>query len=391
MRATPWPFRRPAGERDFVPSPPQGQQALVAALDAVAASISSADTVHQMLAVIVDSAKQFTGTEKVVICLIDEYAKGLALDEDTLVVRGARSKHEQQWWGDHLAAVADGVLSSGERQFEIDAEQGAWLLTVPVSVQDQPLGVLAVINSVNHRLLPEHTAFLSILGALAAISIANARLAENARHAMLAGERERIAREMHDGIAQSLFSVSLGMELAKKQAVSNPTQVVATLEDLQVQLNTSAAELRRLIYDLRPLKLAEIGLVDSLQAWMHEATRGTDVRGVTEVLGTSYRLRAAEEACLYSVAREAISNAVRHSGGRHVRARLEFGEQMVMLTVADDGHGIPTPTATLQLEGTGAGLRNMRERMSAAGGRLSIEGTSGEGTVVRAELPVEDR
>lgn len=381
------PFRRLLLRRDLLPKPPEGQLALITALDTVASSISSSRTIKDMLAIIVDAAKRFTGTEKVVVCLVDEYAEDVALDESTLVVRGSRATHVQDWWGQHLTDIAEDVFRDGRPFFDVDDERGAWLLAVPVRANDRPLGILVAINAVTHGLQPEHTAFLSILGALAAVSIANARLAEETRYAMLAGERERIAREMHDGISQSLFSVSLGMELCKKQAMKDGPSAVRTLDDLQAQLRASAAELRRLIYDLRPMKLRELGLADSLQSWVREATRGSDMRGTTRIEGQAVLLGPSAEACLYRVAKEAVSNAVRHSGGHHVDVRLAFGADSVVLTVSDDGRGFAEGGSSLGQEGMGYGLRNMQERVRAEGGRMTIAPVDGGGTLLRAELP----
>jgi signal transduction histidine kinase len=380
-------LRRRTRQRDLLPEPPQGQLALITALDSVAASISSARSIQAMLAIIVDAAKRFTGTEKVVVCLVDE-DDDLALDESTLVVRGSRDTHAQDWWGKHLVEIANDVFADGRPFFTIDQEREAWLLAVPVRAQDRPLGVLVTINSVTHRLQPEHTAFLSILGALAAVSITNARLAEETRYAMLAGERERIAREMHDGISQSLFSVSLGLELCKKQVARDPQGAARTLEDLQTQLRASAAELRRLVYDLRPVRLRELGLAESVEMWVREATRGSEMKGVTEVEGQHHGLGPSTEMCLYRVAKEAVSNAVRHSGGRHVFVRLAFSPESVLLTVRDDGEGLAACETAVPLEGMGSGMRNMHERVHAEGGRLSIETVPEGGTLVRAELPV---
>ncbi|MRS12814.1 MAG: GAF domain-containing protein [Actinobacteria bacterium] len=385
---TVWPFGRRARKRDLLPKPPVGQLALITALDSVSLSISSASTVQEVLAIIVEAAKRFTGTEKVVVCLVDEFADGLVMDETTMVVRGPRSTHAQDWWGQHLSEIADDVFADGRPFFDVDRDRGAWLLAVPVRVQDQPLGVLIAINAVTHGLLPEHTAFLSILGAFAAVSIANARLAEEARYAMLAGERERIAREMHDGISQSLFSISLGMELAKKQVPKDSVQAMRTLDDLESQLTASAAELRRLIYDLRPVKLRELGLVGSVQTWVREATRGSTVHGRTEVTGEVRSLAPAQEACLYRVAKEAVSNAVRHSDATTVKVRIEYSSGGVLLTVSDDGNGFVPGETRSRLEGTGAGLRNMNERMVAEGGRLEVYSTPGTGTLIRATLPI---
>lgn len=383
-----WPLGRRTGERDLLPTPPEGQLALITALDSVAASISSARTVEGMLKIIVDAAKRFTGTEKVIVCLVDEYTDELVLDESTLVVRGARDTHVQDWWGLHLADIAHDVFRDGRPFFDVDHDRGAWLLAVPVRVQDRPLGILVAINAVTHRLMPEHTAFLSILGALAAVSIFNARLAEETRYAMLAGERERIAREMHDGISQSLFSISLGMELCKKQVTRDPVGTSRILDDLQAQLRASAAELRRLVYDLRPMKLREQGLVDALQTWVREATRGSDLKGETQIDGQMTGLGPSGEMCLYRIAKEAVSNAVRHSGGTHVVVRLAFCERAVTLTVTDDGMGFSAGDTATSNEGMGVGLRNMHERMRAEGGQLFIGSGPAGGTLVRAELPL---
>lgn len=383
-----WPLRRRPREQDLLPKPPEGQLALITALDSVSASISSARTIHEMLTIIVDAAKRFTGTEKVIVCLVEEDTEHLALDEATLVVRGARAAHLQDWWGRHLAEIADNVFADGRPYFDVDHDREAWLLAVPVRVQDQPLGVLVAINNVTHRLLPEHTAFLSILGAVAAVSIANARLAEDSRYAMLASERERIAREMHDGISQSLFSISLGMELCKKQLAKDPARTARMLDDLQAQLRSSAVELRRLVYDLRPVKLRDMGLVESIETWVREATQGSEMRGSVEVEGQMTGIGPAGESCVYRVAKEAVSNAVRHSGGASVVVRLCFCPDSVLLMVQDDGVGLAASDTAAWQEGMGVGLRNMHERVLAQGGCISVGSVDGGGTVIRAEIPV---
>lgn len=373
--------------RAFVPRLPLRELALVDALESVARSISTAQNVHEVMTVIVEAAKRFTASEKVVVCLVDEEAPRLAMDKSTLVVRGALSSHPQEWWEHRLSAIIDDVFLGTAWACDVDRHDGAWLLAVPLRIQDRPLGVLAAFNATDHRLLPEHSAFLSILAALAAVSIANARLAEEGQYSMLSNERERIAREMHDGVVQSLFSVSLGLELAKKQVARDPLEAERTLEDLEGQLSASAGELRRLIYDLRPMRLGELGLVGSIRTWIREATRGTGVTGTLEVEGSAYPLSRSQEVCLYRVAKEAVSNAVRHSGAAAVAVRLTFLHDAVLLTVTDDGKGFAHGKTAPGAAGTGAGLRNIHERVAAQGGRVSISSAPGSGTTIRALLP----
>ncbi|HEY5432087.1 MAG TPA: sensor histidine kinase [Coriobacteriia bacterium] len=218
----------------------------------------------------------------------------------------------------------------------------------------------------------------------------NARLAEESRYVLLSSERERIAREMHDGLSQSLFSVSLGLELCKKQVLRDPVAVSGRLAGLQDQLNQGMAELRRVIYDLRPMNLQALGLRGSVDMWVNEATAGRGITGKLEIVGVERTLSPSAEACLYRVAKEAVSNSVRHSGAHRLGVQIEYADCAIVLTITDDGTGFLAEEADRKaLPGTGMGLRSMRERMAAAGGTLSVTSAPGEGTVVRAELPME--
>lgn len=152
------------------------------------------------------------------------------------------------------------------------------MLAVPLRLRDIPMGVLAAINSTSHALRDEHVTYLSILGSFASGALEMARLAEEGRYSLIASERERIAAKMHDGIAQSLFGVSLGLESCKKLAIRDPGAVGGRLEELQAQLSASMSELRRYIYDLRPAKLRELGLPDAIRCWIKEITPSSGLR-----------------------------------------------------------------------------------------------------------------
>jgi signal transduction histidine kinase len=372
----------------YVPDGPASHNALINALNAVAAQTSSARTVHDVLGIIVDAAKRFTGTEKVVLCLVDDSADALQLDGSSIMVRGSRAEHDEAWWGGWLPGAADRVFADGQPFFEVDEGVGAWCMAVPVRVQDRPLGVLCVINSVTHRLRGEQTAFLSILGAFAAASIENARLAEESRYALLSSERERISREMHDGIAQSLFSISLSLEVCKRQVMRDPARVVSQISEIQELLAGSQGEIRRYIYDLRPAKLQELGLVGAIEYWLHEiANDGT--REVSLVVNGEARHVGAElETCVYRVAREATTNAVKHSGASNIRVALEYLSEGVSLTVEDDGCGFDVEHALAESDaGSGMGLQGLQQRVQRAGGEVGIVSAIGQGCAVRAYIP----
>jgi len=376
------------GERELVGQPPQGQLALITALDVVAASVSTARTLTDVLGIIVDAAKRFTGTEKALICLVDEYADALSFDPSTLVVRGARDMHEEDWWGPRLAEVAEDMFADGRPFFDLDDTRNAWMLALPVRVYDHPIGILVAINGTDHALLQEHTAFLSILGTFAAASIANARLAEESQYALLASERERIAREMHDGIAQSLFSISLGMEVCKKQVYRDPAVVYERLNEMQHLLEHSMGELRRYIYDLRPAKLQELGLKGAIDYWMQQITATEDVHATIRTEGEMRSLGAETEACLYRVAREAVTNAIKHGRPSFVTVVIAYGEDAVEVRIEDDGVGFDVREAIEASDGgETVGLRSLRERLRIANGTLVIESAPGTGCRVCGRVP----
>jgi len=365
-------------------SSPQAE--LIATLNEVADAVSSAMSVEAVLDVIVDRAKRITDTDKAVLVLTDEH--GEQLDLDTIVVRGRRGQHAQEWWESRLESLGERVFETGEPAMEPHPEEAAVLLASPVLVKDRPIGLLCAINSEDRPFSSVQTDFLQVLSAFAASAIENARLAEQSRYVLLASERDRIAREMHDGVVQSLFSISLGLELCKKQALRDPAAVAERLDDLQSHLNTAMTELRRFIYDLRPMKLAELGLVGALEYWVREITQGRNVRGKIVVEGELPRMDPSEEACLYRVAKEAVSNVVRHSGADTVEIRVGRAEEgFVLLTVTDNGNGFDSD-AVLAGATNGIGMKSISDRVLREGGTLTVVSTDGGGTVLSVKLPI---
>lgn len=358
---------------------------LIATLNEVADAVSSALNVDEVLEVIVERAKRITDTDKAVLVLRD--AHGDHVDLDTIVVRGRMSQHQQDWWEQRLDDAAERAMSLGRPFIEEHPEQRAIAVFSPVMTRDNLVGLLCVINSADRPLTTEQVDFLAVLSAFASSAIENARLAEQSRYVMLASERDRIAREMHDGVVQSLFSISLGLEVCKKQVSRDPVGVAERLEELQQHLNTSMTELRRFIYDLRPMKLAELGLVGAVEYWVREVTLGRPVKGRVRVHGEAPPLAPAQEACLYRIAKESVSNVVKHSGAGEFEVVLEFSEDSVAVSVRDNGSGFDVEEV-MAGGSDGIGLRGIADRVDRDGGRLEIESVPGTGTLLRATLPV---
>lgn len=362
--------------------------ALVRSLIELSEAVSSAQGIDEMLPVLVEHARRFTGTEKVVICLLETDHDTPVIDLDSVVVRGSRDVHDEAVWGTWLDEAVAEMQRGGGTLVRRDEGESSWMLAVPLRLRDAPMGVLAAINSTNHGLRDEHIAYLSILGSFASGALEMARLAEEARYSLIASERERIAAEMHDGIAQSLFGVSLGLESCKKLAVRDPAAIVGRLEDLQAQLASSMSELRRYIYDLRPAKLRELGLTDAIRCWIKEIVPASGLRTTYDVRGQACPIPGEVESCLYRVAREATTNAVKHAQAKHMRVVLEYRADGVTLLVEDDGCGFEVERALGEAQAGGTnGLMNVRERVERVGGTFRLTSAPGRGSRLVALVP----
>lgn len=350
-----------------------------------AEAVSVVGNVDQTLELIVDSVKRIIGTDKAILVLCDENDGGF--DTDSLVVRGSRSQHEQEWWERRLMELGSQLQPQDHPLIESHPDHKAWLMCCPVAVRGANVGLLCAVNGSSRPFTQHQKDSMVILSVFAAGSIESARWVERMRSVHLAGERDRIAREMHDGVVQSLFSISLGLEVCKKRLEREPMAVAERLDELQIHLNSSMTELRRFIYDLRPVKLAELGLIGAVEFWVSEITMSRTIQGHVVVDGRLPRLTPTEEAVLYRVAKEAVSNAVRHSGPTSVTVSIDSSHDAVRLSVEDDGEGFDVQRTMSDGE-PGIGLGSIQERVASEGGFLEILSEPGVGTTVVVTLPL---
>jgi two-component system sensor histidine kinase UhpB len=204
---------------------------------------------------------------------------------------------------------------------------------------------------------------------------------DSARRALAAQEDERlrIAREMHDGIGQTLTAIALQAE----RAAELPEPDRALLQRLAASAHASLDEVRRLARELRPEALDDLGLGNALITLCRRMAAEGDVRVEPHLEPGMPALSPDAELVLYRVAQEAITNALRHARASRIDVTLHAEDGEVELTVADDGVGLPDA-----VERDAHGIAGMRERALLAGGRLTLGSADGEGTAVRLRLPV---
>jgi signal transduction histidine kinase len=198
------------------------------------------------------------------------------------------------------------------------------------------------------------------------------------------GERERLARELHDSVEQTLYGISLGAGTAGELLRHDPARARRPIAWIQETAVAGLTDLRGLLLRLRPEALVRNGLVPALVRLLETLHTLRGCRTTAE-LGPEPAASADTRLALYRVAQEAVQNAAKHAGARQVTLRLFTEAASVVLEVADDGRGfVPDNDFPGRL-----GLRSMRERAADAGGRLEIVSGTGLGTIVRAVLPVD--
>jgi signal transduction histidine kinase len=357
-------------------------------------AISRQMPVRQVLQVIVDSARTLAGARYAALGVPDE-----AGSFGEFVVSGM-SADLQRAIGDlpkqhgMLAALLSEAKAERLADITADPRYEGWLpkahpamkafLGVPVwgmPVRGGPacevLGIIFAANKVG-GFTERDTELLTLFAGHAAIALTNARLLEANRELSAVEERERLARELHDAVAQKLFSIRAHSRAAAVLTARDPGRAETAMNTVSELAGEAQDELRAVIEGLAPPALE--GLECSLRRYAGLAGRAHGI-GVRVTARGIPVLESAIEATVYRVAQEALHNALRHSGGHHVAIMLRGTSKRLVLEVTDNGNGFDVDAAS------GIGLASMRERAAAAGGAVRVVSKPGEGTTVRLEVP----
>jgi len=258
----------------------------------------------------------------------------------------------------------------------------SWL-GVPLVLKGQPIGLLAIIHDEPGYYTERHAELARTIANQAAIAIENARLYEQAQSMAALEERQRLARELHDSVSQALYGITLGADAAITLLERDSNRVAEPMEYVRSLAEAGLAEMRALIFELRPESLENEGLIAALekQAAALRARHEISVRTTIHCEEPDVYLEAKE--ALYRVAQEALHNTVKHAQASSVELKLECGANGVTLGISDDGVGFdPAGSFPGHL-----GLKSMRERTMRLGGTLEIKSAPGKGTRIRAWIP----
>jgi signal transduction histidine kinase len=258
---------------------------------------------------------------------------------------------------------------------------------LPLMHRHEPVGELRVApRSRDETFNPADRALLDDLARQAAAAVHAVELTEqlvSSRERLVTAreeERRRLRRDLHDGLGPALASMTLQAETACELIGRDPATATNILADLVSQLQASTADIRQLVYDLRPPALDDLGMADALRTFLARAGSG-GLELNLHLPDPMPPLSAAAEVAIYRIVQEAVANVLRHADASSCDVTFSAEDGVVVVDVVDDGVGIARTIAE------GVGLRSMRERTAELGGTCSVTGAPGRGTRVRVSLP----
>ncbi|HUY62059.1 MAG TPA: histidine kinase [Candidatus Dormibacteraeota bacterium] len=291
-------------------------------------------------------------------------------------------------------AVADGqadplpsaaCLGAVARSHAGAVEAGEQFVIVPLVSGGARLGLLLLERSAPSPTSERQLELLRIVGGQLGLALRNAQLFADSQELATINERNRLAREIHDTLAQGLAGIVIQLQGAEGWLAQDPNRSREALRQAIDLARANLNDARRSVWDLRPSALQRAGLTGAIRDELARVRLRTGTRASLRTANLrQIRLPASVEVSLFRVAQEAISNAARHSGAHHITVTLAVQGPDVVMTVEDDGAGFDpaVPAGPRSF-----GLTSMAERIHGAGGRLRIDSASQRGTVVTARVP----
>jgi signal transduction histidine kinase len=275
---------------------------------------------------------------------------------------------------------------AGESYEYLRGKRPTAYLSVPLHANGDIIGVLEVVDKPG-GFVSDDIRIVSLFANQAAINIEHARLNQQAGQLAVLEERQRLARELHDSVVQSLYSMALYADAAALALAAGKQDVTVNhLQELRDTARSTMYDMRLLIFELHPPALEQDGLVTALRIRLATVEARAGVHAELKVEGER-RLSIGIEQELYRIAQEALNNIMKHAQAQHVTIRLRFTDGTVWMQVHDDGAGFDS--RSVQTTG-GMGLQSFKARADKIGGRVTVNSLLGKGTTVTVNVAIED-
>lgn len=341
-----------------------------------------------------------------VLALMDAPAGGIFVQGGegsfglTVVSRGLDTQRVRQ-------LVGEGHRPKDRMEIRRTQWDGQDLLCIPIATSENVLGEMFISCPSEHCFGGTGLQLLVSVGSQLAVAIENARLYESVRRkeadiatflrqyiAAQEAERKRIARELHDETAQALTALGIAVETALQAPTTTAAEVKALLEPARALTERVSTELDRIIRDLRPSLLDDLGLLEALGWYADNRLKPLGIQITFETAGTERRLSPELETGLFRVVQEAISNIARHAKAENVSITVEFRDTYIAIDIEDDGCGFNVEHTLAKgksgKEDSPFGLLGMSERVNLMGGTITVESRPKEGTSIRVHVPLDN-
>jgi signal transduction histidine kinase len=365
----------------------------LAALEAAMAAIATELSIDRVLQVIVDRVRPLVDARYAALGIVDEAGVmerfiTSGIDDRTRAAIGhvphghgllGRIIREQR-----AIRVADVMTDPHRHGFPEHHPAMHSFLGVPVVVEGASVGNLYLTEKQGAPEFSDRdTRLVELFARHAGIAIHNARLHATVQRLAVLGERQRISQDLHDGVIQELYAVSLSLEDVAELITDDPATAAERVDGAIESIHDAIGDIRRLIYGLGTDALETVELVPGLLGLAAEVSRS----GSTDVevdLDEQVSLPTDDALQVLQLAREALSNVTRHAAAAHVRIALHRGPGAMVLSIDDDGRGFDPDVP----RGAGHhGVRNMHARAVSLGGTLDVRSQPGEGTRLEFRLP----
>lgn len=329
--------------------------------------------------------------------LMRQIAEACSAQSGAIFIRGSENGESSVWVELGSGAPSDiarEAIAANHAILKNDPDDVARgmgsIIAAPLTVGTRVEGAIVLTHRDPRMFGPRHLNLLSVLSSSAALIVRNAQLYAWSEEKVISEERARMAREIHDGLAQDINFMLMRVQTLQTAAqMGKEIDLPKELEQLNQTLRRDVREVRQTIFALLPVEIETLGIVTAIEKFVRDFGMANEIRMYFDVQGDATRLAPKAQSALYRLAQEALNNIRKHANASSVWVNLGFDEAWATLTVRDDGEGFDMMKALDAARGRGSvGILQMRERTERAGGTFEIETDVGSGTMIRVKLPL---
>ena len=362
------------------------------AVGEISAAILAGNASSEVLTLVAARARELAGADLATIAIRTAdgswFVNQAATGDLTSELLGLRFPVEGSISGDAIRKREPQVLADASADERVDqpvVRLGSIgpALVVPMAAQGEAFGTLTVANRApGTTFADDDIRIVASFADQASIALEYGRAQDQLKRLVVMEDRERIAKELHDGVIQSLFAVGMGLQ---GTAMIASDEISARIESAVNELDRVIRDLRNYIFGLRPGILADRQLSEALRDLAEDFAEKSGVTAVVEIDDRVAAELGSKAADVVQMTREALSNVGRHAEAATCRVQLRFGDDgAAVLEIDDDGRGFD-PAAARE---TGNGLGNLQQRAEAVGGALEMQSEPGDGTTIRVTIPL---